>query len=137
MRSGKGWAGDPRASLTRGGNRPMERTYRQITFEQQHDVFCVRLRRNRLEEQDILALADELLSLIRDQGCCKMILCLGPGLVDCLYSVFMATLVMVRRNLVERGGALKLCEVSPETLEVFQACQLKQYFDFEPDEASA
>jgi len=115
----------------------MERVYRQIAFEQQHDIFCVRLRRNRLEEQDILVLADELLSLINEQGCRKMILCLAPGSLDCLYSVFMATLVMVRRNLVERGGALKLCEVSPETLEVFQACQLKQYFDFEPDQETA
>jgi anti-anti-sigma regulatory factor len=44
---------------------------------------------------------------------------------------------MVRRNLVERSGVLKLCEVSPQTLEVFQACHLKQYFDFEPDQAAA
>lgn len=115
----------------------MERVYRQITFEQQHDVFCVRLRRKRLEEQDIVALAEELISLIQEQGCRKMILCLGPGLLDCLYSVFMATLVMVRRNLVERGGVLKLCEVAPETREVFEACQLNQFFDFEPDQATA
>lgn len=115
----------------------MERVYQQIAFEQHQDVFCVRLRHHRLEEQEILAMADELLSLINEQGCRKMILCLGPGLLDCLYSVFMATLVMVRRNLVERGGALKLCEVSPETFEVFQACQLQQYFDFAPDQAAA
>src|SRR5437667_10398093 len=115
----------------------MERTYQHIKFEQKQDVFCVRLRRYRLEEQEIIAMADELLSLINDHGCRKMILCLGPGALDCLYSVFMATLVTVRRNLVERGGVLKLCEVSPETLEVFQACHLKQYFDFEPDQAAA
>jgi anti-anti-sigma factor len=115
----------------------MDRIYRQISFEQKQDVFCVRLCRNRLEEEAILALADELLSLISERGCRKMILCLGPGSLDCLYSVFMATLVMVRRNLVERGGVLKLCEVSAETLEVFQACQLQQYFDFEPDQAAA
>jgi anti-anti-sigma regulatory factor len=115
----------------------MERVYRQISFERRQDAFCVRLRRNRLEEQDILAMAEELLSLINEQGCRKMIFCLGPGVLDCLYSVFMATLVMVRRNLVERGGVLKLCEVSPATLEIFQACHLKQYFDFEPDQATA
>jgi anti-anti-sigma factor len=115
----------------------MERAYQHISFERKENVFCVRLQRKRLEEHDILAMADELLSLINDQGCRKMILCLGPDALDCLYSVFMATLVTIRRNLIERGGALKLCEVPPETLEVFQACQLKQYFDFAPDQATA
>ncbi len=115
----------------------MERVYQHISFEQKQDVFCVRIKRKRLEEQDILAMAEELLNLINEQGCQKMILCLGPSVLDCLYSVFMATLVMVRRNLVERGGVLKLCEVPPATLEVFQACQLNKYFDFEPDQATA
>jgi anti-sigma B factor antagonist len=115
----------------------MERVYRHISFELKRDVFCVRLLRNRLEEEDILAMAEELLSLVTERGCRKMVLCLGPGLLDCLYSVFLATLVMVQRNIVQHGGALKLCEVSPETLEVFQACQLQKYFDFEPDQAAA
>jgi hypothetical protein len=115
----------------------MEHIYRHIVFEQKQDVFCVRLRRNRLEEEEVVVMAQELLNLIHVHGCRKMILCLGPGSPDCLYSVFMAALVMVRRNLVERGGVLKLCEVSAETLEAFQACHLKQYFDFEPDQAAA
>jgi hypothetical protein len=115
----------------------MERVYRQISFERQKNIFCVRLQRSRLEEQEILAMAEELISLINEQGCRKMIFCFGPGLLDCLYSVFLATLVMVQRTLVEQGGVLKLCEVPPETLEVFQACHLKHYFNFEPDQATA
>jgi len=115
----------------------MQRVYRQISFERKQDMYCVRLRRTRLEEADIVALAEELLSLIQEQSCRKMILCLGPGALDCLYSVFLATLVTVRRKLQECGGVLKLCEVSPETLEVFEACQLQRYFDFEPDQAAA
>jgi anti-anti-sigma factor len=115
----------------------MQRIYRQISFERKQDVYCVRLRGNRLEEEDILAMAEELLSLIQDQGCRKMIFCLGPGVVDCLYSVLLATLVSVRRKLSECGGVLKLCEVSPQTLEVFEACRLQKYFDFEPDQAAA
>lgn len=115
----------------------MERIYRQISFERTKDVLCVRLRRNRMEEQEIVAMAEELLSLINEHGCRKMIFCLGPGALDCLYSVFMATLVMLRRHLIERGGVLKLCEVSPQTQEIFEACHLQQYFDFEPDRATA
>jgi anti-anti-sigma factor len=115
----------------------MQRNYRQIRFERREDVFCVRLRRNRLEEEEILAMAEELLSLIQEEGCRKMIFCLGPGVLDCLYSVFLAALVTVRRKLTEYGGALKLCEVSPQTREVFEACHLQKFFDFEPDQASA
>ncbi|HLJ91792.1 MAG TPA: hypothetical protein VKU02_01235 [Gemmataceae bacterium] len=115
----------------------MQRTFEHILFEQKQDVFCVRLRRNRLDEQDILAMAEELLHLINERGCRKLIFCLGPGVLDCLYSVFMATLVMVRRTLIDHGGVLKLCEVAPATLEVFQACRLKEFFEFEPDQATA
>jgi anti-anti-sigma regulatory factor len=115
----------------------MQRIYRQISFERKQDVFCVRLRRNRLEEADIFAMAEELLSLIQEERCRKMIFCLGPGILDCLYSVFLAALVTVRRRLSECGGVLKLCEVSPQTLEVFEACHLQKHFDFEPDQAAA
>jgi anti-anti-sigma factor len=115
----------------------MQRNYRQVSFERKQDVFCVRLRHNRLEEEEILVMAEELFSLIQDQGCRKMILCLGPGALDCLYSVFLATLVTVRRKLIDCGGVLKLCEVSPQTREVFEACHLHRYFDFEPDQAAA
>jgi anti-anti-sigma factor len=115
----------------------MDRPFKRITVERQGDVFCVRLRKHKMDEADILEMADEMLNLINEQGCRKLVLSLGPGEVQCLYSVFLAKLVMVRRHLVERGGALKLCEASPETIGVFQACHLADYFDFVPDQASA
>jgi anti-anti-sigma factor len=115
----------------------MQRVYKHISFEQKDDVFCVRIRQSRLDERDIMALSLEVLDLIEERGCRKMVLCLGPGVLDCLYSVFMATLVMIQKTLVERGGVLKLCEVAPETLEVFHACHLRYYFDFEPDQDTA
>ncbi len=115
----------------------MERPFRHIAMERQGDVFCVRLRKHQMDEPDILEMADELLTLIDDQGCRKMVLSLGPGEVECLYSVFLAKLVMVRRYLMEHGGKLKLCEAAPETIDVFHACHLAEYFDFTPDQASA
>ncbi len=111
-----------------------ERPYRHIVVERKKDVFCVRLRRHQMEETDILEMADELLSLINDQGCRKMVLSMGPKEVECLYSVFLAKLVMVRRQLAENGGALKISEASPETIGVFEACHLKDLFDFVPDQ---
>jgi anti-anti-sigma factor len=115
----------------------MNRPYRQIVVDRKGDVYCVRLRHHRLDEPDILEMADELLRLINGEGCRKMVLSLGPGDVECLYSVFLAKLVMVRRTLVEHGGQLKISDARPETIGVFEACHLKEYFDFVPDQATA
>ena len=115
----------------------MELLYRHIEVERNQDVCCVRLRSRQMGESDILAMADELLSLIRDQGCRKMIFCLGPGSLDMLFSIFLAKLLMIRRRLSEQGGVLKLCNVSPEIMEVFEACHLRSHFEFVSDQASA
>jgi hypothetical protein len=115
----------------------MQRTDKHIVVERQNDVFCVRFRRRHMEETDILEMADELLSLIDDQGCCKMVIELGPKELECLYSVFLAKLVMVQRRLAGRGGVLKICNASAATVEVFAACHLKEHFDFVPDKATA
>jgi anti-anti-sigma factor len=110
---------------------------KHIAVERQGDVFCVRLCKHQMDEPDILEMADEVVALIDKQGCRKMVLSLGPGELDCLYSVFLAKLVMIRRHLTERGGVLKLCEASPETIGVFEACRLADYFEFVPDKATA
>jgi hypothetical protein len=115
----------------------MERPYRQIVVERKQDVHCVHLRNDQMEENDILEMADELSQLIKDQGCRKMIFRLGPGEVDCLYSVFLAKLVMVRRYLAECYGRLKISDATPETIGVFEATHLKNLFDFVSDEATA
>ena len=56
------------------------------------DVFCVRLRHSHMEEPDILAFTDEILAMISEQSCSKMVISLGPGDLNCLYSVFLAKL---------------------------------------------
>ena len=115
----------------------MSRQYRYISVDRKGDAFCVRLRKFRLEEHEIYALTEELLGLISDEGCRKLALSLGPQEPQCLYSVFLAKLITVRRRLMENGGALVLCEASPAVLDVFAACQLQDYFVFTPDMASA
>ena len=115
----------------------MGRPPQLITVEPRGDVACVRLRSHQLDEPEVLALAEELLSLISDDSCRKMVLSLGPGQVDCLYSVFLAKLVMVRRRLIELGGQLKIAEALPATIGIFEACHLKEYFEFYPDVDSA
>jgi anti-anti-sigma regulatory factor len=111
----------------------MSASFRHIEVTRNNDAVTVHFRRRRMSEADILELADELKALVRDQGCRKMALALGPGQLECLYSVFLAKLVMLRRSLLEQGGKLALCAASPETMAIFEACQLKELFDFQPD----
>jgi hypothetical protein len=104
--------------------------YRLIKVERRGDVFCVRLRRSRLEELEIQNLGEELLSLVNDEGCRKLALSLGPEPPDCLYSVFLAKLVALRNALNRVGGQLVLCELAPIAYNVFEACLLHKEFIF-------
>jgi hypothetical protein len=109
------------------------RTYRHIKVDCRGDVFCVRLRNARLEEQEIQQLGDELLVLCKDDGCRKLALSLGPDTPDCLYSVFLAKLISLRNALAKLGGTLVLCEVAPIAYSVFEACLLNREFTFVKD----
>jgi hypothetical protein len=106
---------------------------RYIRVTRHGDVFCVRLRDPRLEENEIYQLAEELLDLCRVHGCRKLALSLGPEPPDCLYSVFLAKLITVQRVLNENDGQLVLVEVSPVARSVFEACLLDRQFTFLPD----
>ncbi len=64
----------------------------------------MRMRDYRMLEADMIEMADEVVGLIEDRGCRKLVFCLGPGDVVCLYSVFLAKLVMIRRHVLEKGG---------------------------------
>jgi len=127
------WYTDPQGQ----GDSLMTRRHSLITVDRKGDVFCVRLRKSQLDESEIYALTEELLSLVSEQSCRKMALSLGPQEPRCLYSVFLAKLITVRRRLLENGGALILYDVAPAVLDVFAACQLQDYFDFAPDMESA
>jgi anti-anti-sigma factor len=114
----------------------MSAPLRHLAATQVGDVTCVSLRKHRLSEDEIHQMADEVTGLI-DDGCRKLVFSLGPGAVECLYSIFLAKLVMFRRLLRERGGSLMLCDVTPEVRGVFEACRLHELFDFAPDQAGA
>src|SRR5258708_35274181 len=111
--------------------------YRHIVVDRKGDVCCVRLRQSQLDEGEVHALSEELFSLIADHNCRKLALSLGPEAPRCLYSVFLAKLISVRRRALESGGRLVLCDAWPAVLDVFDACQLRGYFDFAPDIAPA
>jgi anti-anti-sigma factor len=115
----------------------MSLPYHHLEVERAGDVFCIRLRQARLDEATLYELCDELTRLVSEDGCCKMVLSLGPQEPQFLYSIFLAKLVTLQRRLKADGGALKLCDVGPDTLRIFGACGLTPIFEFCPDKAAA
>jgi hypothetical protein len=104
-----------------------------IEVQRRGDVFCVRLRRHRLDETEIGALIDALEGLITTEGCGKLALSLGPQPPECLYSVFLAKLIHLQRVLNEHGGRMVLCQVGPEVRSIFTCCRLETLFHFVAD----
>jgi anti-anti-sigma factor len=115
----------------------MERPYRHIEVERHGDVFWIRLRQPKLEEGALHELSEDLNTLLAADGCTKLVFSLGPEEPQCLYSIFLAKLVGLQRRLKAAGGGLKLAEVSPDTLRIFDACGLTALFTFVPDKAAA
>ena len=115
----------------------MQRPYQQLDYQEQSGVFCVRLKRDNLHEDGLEKLSAEMARLIDEDGCRKMILSLGPGDLECLYSVFLAKLINLQRRLESVGGSMVLTEVSPNTQDVFRATGLDRFFKFYPDQTSA
>lgn len=113
----------------------MSDTFRHISVERRGDIFCIHPLRGRMDDSDIRALSDEVESLILHQDCRKLVVSLAG--VQCLYSLLLARLIKLRRTIIERGGALKLCDLTAESASVFEACQLHHYFSIVPNEASA
>jgi anti-anti-sigma factor len=114
----------------------MPRLNQQINVEAQQDVTCVRLQHKKMDEDALVQLSNELNELV-DQGSRKVVLNLGPEDPIVLYSVFLAKLVSFQKRLRQAGGALKLAQVGPQTMEIFKVCRLVELFEFYPDQQAA
>ena len=115
----------------------MATAYQHISVEKRKDVWIVRMRSFRMLEPELVEMGDEVVGLIEDRGCRKLVFCLGPGDVACLYSVFLAKLVMIRRHLLGVGGALRIAEASENTQNVFRSCDLDKILSFVPELGTA
>ena len=106
---------------------------RHLSCEKLGDVWIVRMRNFRMLEPELMEMADEVVSLIEDDGCRKLVFCLGPGDVACLYSIFLAKLVMIRRHILEKGGVIRIAQASENTKNVFRTCDLDKILTFVPE----
>ena len=115
----------------------MADTYQQIVVKRHGNVACVRLAKLRMDENDVYELSRELHRLAKQEGCPRIALCLGPETPEFLYSVFLAKLIALQRHLDEIGGALKLCQCTPQVIDILDVCVLLDRFDLVDSPATA
>ena len=115
----------------------MDRPYRYITVEQHPPLVCVRLAQQFFSDPELDNLGAEIARLVDEDGCRKLVLALGPGEPQCLYSVFLAKLVNLQKRLENDGGALALAHLNATALAFFEAAGLEKFFHFYPDVAAA
>jgi anti-sigma B factor antagonist len=88
-----------------------------------------------LEESDILALQESLMSVIDQGGRIKLILDFGN--VQFLSSAVLGLLIRVSKKIYEVEGQLKLCRINPKIYEIFKITRLSKVFDIHSDVSEA
>lgn len=80
-----------------------------------------------LEEQDIKALAESIMSVIEQAERINLILDFGN--VRFLSSAVLGLLIRVSKRIYERDGQLVLCNINPKIYEIFKITRLTKTFD--------
>jgi anti-anti-sigma factor len=111
-------------------------TSQHLDVRDQDDVTVVTFRDARiLDEITISELGQELFHLVDVENRKKLVLDFSR--VEFLSSAALGKLITLRRKVHEANGYLKLCEIRPETLEVFLVAKLDSFFDIHPQQAAA
>ncbi len=84
-----------------------------------------------LEEQDIQALQESIMSVIKQNSGINMILDFCN--VQFLSSAVLGLLIRISKKIYEDEGQLKLCNINPKIHEVFKITRLTKIFDICPD----
>ena len=88
-----------------------------------------------LEESDIQALQDSIMSLIEQIERVNLILDFCN--VRFLSSAVLGLLIRISKKIYERDGKLKLCNIDPKIYEIFRITRLTKVFDVCQDVESA
>ena len=88
-----------------------------------------------LEEKDIKALRESIMSLVEQAGRIKLILDFGN--VRFLSSAVLGLLIRLSKRIYEQEGELKLCNINPKIFEIFKITRLTTTFDIHKDVESA
>ncbi len=88
-----------------------------------------------LEERDIKALQDSIMSIVEQTERIKLILDFGN--VQFLSSAVLGLLIRLSKRIYEHDGQLKLCNITPKIFEIFKITRLTKTFDIYKDVESA
>ena len=84
-----------------------------------------------LEERDIKALSESIMSIIEQAE--RINLVLDFGNVRFLSSAVLGLLIRISKRIYEREGQLKLCRINPKIYEIFKITRLTKTFDIYDD----
>ena len=88
-----------------------------------------------LEEWDIQTLQELIEPIIKRTNQIKLIVNFSN--VQLIPSVVLGVLVRISKNVHEREGQLRLCNLSPKVYEIFEITRLTKAFEIHPDLESA
>lgn len=86
-------------------------------------------------EENIQEVGDQLYSLVEQEGHRQLLLNFGN--VQYLSSAALGKLINLRKKVITVKGALKLCCIHPDLLEVFRLTRLDQVFEIFEEEQDA
>jgi anti-sigma B factor antagonist len=108
--------------------------YRHLQVSTHNGVIVARFMDERLTDDLALAeVGEELHSLVAEEKCPKLLLSFAG--VTYLSSAMLGKLISINRQLREKGGKLKLCELCPIIQEVFTLTKLNQIIDIRTTES--
>ena len=111
-------------------------THRRIDVSKLGDVTIVKfLDKKILDEAGILELGAELFGLVEQEN--RKSLLLNFTGVEFLSSAALGKLITLDRKVKSQKGRMKMSNIRPEILEVFQITKLNKIFDIRKDEAEA
>ena len=88
-----------------------------------------------LEEKDIKALQESIMSIIEQSERINLILDFGN--VRFLSSAVLGLLIRISKRIYERDGQLRLCGINPKIYEIFKITRLTKTFDIYNDIVTA
>ena len=88
-----------------------------------------------LEEKDIKALQESIMSVIEQAEQINLILDFGN--VRFLSSAVLGLLIRISKRIYEHDGQLRLCNINPKIYEIFKITRLTKTFDIYKDVESA
>ena len=113
-----------------------DRSQQHISVTERDGAIVVQFRDSKiLEDRTIQQLGTELIDLIQGRTAPHMVLDFTG--VKYLSSAALGKLITLRRKVDQLGGRLKLCEIDPETMDVFKIAKLDDYFDIHRDQRTA